>query len=306
MRAGTYEWAFREKPSLPIVPGIDCVGVIISCGENARKNGIEPGDRVAALMMGGCHAKYRTMAYNDVVKISDSVDAGKAVSVIRAYGAAFQVLMTGKTGHSRYQRKPLNGKKVLVAGPMGSFERAVVELAIAFGAKKVYFACTQSQDNYIRLLGAKPLQGRAEEWVKEVRGKIDIAIDGVCDDRYEHSFASLNNNGILVATGMSEIEKNVDIISSIEKVWTHATVALYTSCSYYSGFIDSYKNNKVLCMKDLIYLFNLLDQGKIDPKIATRIPLSKVPHAHTRFESNPASADRRGIIVVEPWKRFVD
>jgi len=303
IRDGSYTWKFGQKPQFPICPGMDCFGTVLSCGKTALKNGVTPGDRVGALTIHGCNTKYRTVSYKDIVKAPEELDACSAVCVIRTYAAAFQALMWGKTGHLRYSRKPLNGKKILIVGPCGTFERALVELAIFLGARKVYFASTHPHDNYIRLLGAKPLSGDPEEWLEIVEGKIDIAIDSVCEDRYEHSYASLKDNGILVGTGMEEITKyGEDLISSIEKVWTHATVAMNNRCAYYYGIIDAWQINREQCSKDIIYLFSLLAQDKIKPKIASRIPLSKVPIAQNRLENNFTSVERRGVIVVEPWR----
>jgi len=303
IRDGSYKWKFGQKPQFPICPGMDCFGTVLSCGKTALTSGVIPGDRVAALVMHGCNAKYRTVSYKDIVKAPEDLDACSAVCVIRTYAAAFQALMFGKAGHLRYSRKPLNGRKILIVGPCGTFERALVELSIFLGAKKVYFASTHPHDNYIRLLGAKPLSGDPEEWLETVEGKIDIAVDSVCEDRYEHSYAALKENGILVGTGMEEITKyGEDIISGIEKVWTHATVAMNNRCAYYYGIVNSWETDRPQCSKDVIYLFSLLAQDKIKPKIASRISLSKVPIAQNRLESNFVAVERRGVIVVEPWR----
>ena len=116
VREGTYPWGFRHKPSFPIVPGADCVGTITSCGPNAEKDGIEVGDRIAALVLHGGNAKYKTLSYKDCVKVPEEVDGGEAVATIRTYSAAFQALMQGVNGRGRYSRKPLNGKKILIVG----------------------------------------------------------------------------------------------------------------------------------------------------------------------------------------------
>ena len=47
----TYEWKFRQKPVFPIVPGVDCVGTVTSCGALVTMNGFAPGDRVASFQL---------------------------------------------------------------------------------------------------------------------------------------------------------------------------------------------------------------------------------------------------------------
>jgi len=152
--------------------------------------------------------------------------------------------MKGRIDHTRHSRKPLVGKKILIVGSCGTFERAIIELALFLGAKRVYLASDRNHDNYVRLLGAKPLNGNPEDWLDVVEGKIDIAIDSICEDRYEHSYAALNENGILVGTGMMEITKyGKDLISDIEKAWTHATVLINNRCTYYNGILPSWKTD---------------------------------------------------------------
>ena len=303
IRENKFKWKFGQKPTFPIVPGMDLVGIVISSGSKTSEYDIQPGDKVAALVMHGCNAKYRTLQHKHLIKVPDDVESGEAVSMIRTYTEAFQALMQNVTEPARYSNKPLNGKRILIVGPCGNFERAMVELSLLLGAKRVYFSSTQFHDMYIRLLGAKPLGPEPEDWVRVVKGKIDIAIDSVCDDRYEHSFAALNNTGILVATGMSEVTNDgEDIITEIERAWMHATVALSRRCTYYHGIVHAWNSDYATCKKDLTFLYNILDQGKIRPKIAARIPLTKVPITQERLVKNYESMERRGVFVVEPWK----
>jgi NADPH:quinone reductase-like Zn-dependent oxidoreductase len=304
IRDGKYQWKFGQKPSFPMVPGVDCVGIVTSCGARAEKSGIVPGDRVASFLLHGCNAKYRLCTYTDLVRVPKETNPFEAVALIRTYTAAFQALMQGIHGHSRYSRKPLLHKRVLIVGPCGTFERALVELSIFLGARKVYFSAhstSHSHDMYIRLLGAKPLSDDPEEWLDHIEGKIDIAVDSVCIDRYEHTFAALDEDGILVATGMTEIDKTDDFISNIEKMWTQTTIAVNNQCTFYNGFVHEWDSDRKQCMKDMIYLFNLLEKGKIKPKIATKIPMLKVAAAQERLDQNLESMERRGIIVVDPW-----
>lgn len=306
IRNGSFKWKFGQKPAFPLVPGLDCVGIVTSTGELAMKYGIEPGSKVAALSMNGCTAKYITLKFDEVIKIPESLDSAEAVVVIRTYTAAFQALMTTIDGHDRYKRKPLDGEKILIVGPCGAFERALVELALYLGANSVNFWCisssNKSHENYIRMLGARPLSEDADDWIDKLEGKIDIVIDSVCVDRYEYSFKSLKGDGILVCTGMSTYESSKsDFISSIEKSWVTTTCSLSSNFHFYDGIIKSFENNRKTFMKDLIYLLSILDKGKIKPKVGMRIPMKKVADAQDKLEKHLESLERRGVTVVEPW-----
>lgn len=282
------------------------MGVVTSAGDLAKNYGIEPGSNVAAFSMAGCTAKYITLKFDEVIKIPETLDPAEAVVAIRTYTAAFQALMTTIDGHDRYTRKPLAGERVLIVGPCGAFERAIIELALYLGVKSVNFWCissyNKSHENYIRMLGARPLSEDADDWIDKLEGKIDIVIDSVCVDRYEYSFKSLNKEGILVCTGMSTYESSQsDFISSIEKSWVTTTCSLSSNFHFYDGIIKSFENDRKTFMKDLIYMFSILEKGKIKPKVGMRIPMKKVAEAQDRLRKNPESLERRGVTVVEPW-----
>ena len=124
------------------------------------------------------------------MRVPNEVDPYEAVAVIQSYTTAFQALMQGIHGHERYSRKPLMNKRILIVGPCGNFERALVDLSNFLGAKRVYFSAhssTHSHDNYIRLLGAIPLSDDPDEWPTDIEGVIDIAVDSICLGEYENS-----------------------------------------------------------------------------------------------------------------------
>lgn len=121
------------------------------------------------------------------MRIPNEVDPYEAVAVIRSYTTAFQALMQGIHGHERYSRKPLMNKRILIVGPCGNFERALVDLSNFLGAETVYFSAhssTHSHDMYIRLLGAIPLSDDPDEWPTDIEGDIDIAVDSICLGEY--------------------------------------------------------------------------------------------------------------------------
>lgn len=305
IRDGTFTWKLGQKPSFPMCPGLDCVGIVTSAGELAVRYGIDLGDRVAALSLNGCTSKYIMLKFDEIVKVPDNADPKEAVAVVRVYTAAFQALMMNLKGSNRYARKPMEGDKVLIVGPCSAFEKALVELSFYLGAKRVYYCCissnNKSHDTYIRMLGAKPLSSDPEEWMEELEGKIDVAIDSMCVDRYECSYSSLKEDGILIATGMRELLKSSDFVSTVEKAWVKTYIAMDSKCAAYDGVIETFQDDKKQFMKDLIFLYNILEKGKIKPKISTVVSMKKVAAAQERLDLQPESMERKGIIVVEPW-----
>ena len=101
-------------------------------------------------------------------------------------------------------------------------------------------------------------------------------------------------------TGMQSMDSN-DFISNVERTWVNAYVAMNPRCDSYDGVVENFYRNRKEFMKDLIFLFNALEKGRIKPKVATRIPMNKVAAAQERLDVSPESLERRGVIVVEPW-----
>ena len=242
MRSGTYSWKTKE-PLFPFVPGLDCVGIVISCGKLV--NNITVGDRVASLVAYGANTRYIRLPYYDLVKVPEGVSSDDAVSMIRVYVGAFQALATTVSSKKRYKTKLLRGKRVLVIGKGTLEDRATIDVAMALGASKVYLPCELNQRLNVKLMGAKPLPADPGKWINYVDNKIDIAIDSIGSEGFEYTKLALNDKGILVATGMSDIfDYGDDFISNVESAWNHFILSITPYTTFYYGPLHSYYKNK--------------------------------------------------------------
>lgn len=302
MRLGTFQWQIGARPSLPMVPGLDCVGTVISCGGDVK--GVEIGTRVAALVSHGACSRYMRIPSSDIVKIPDGVSSENAASMIRVYMSAFQAIASVVTSpDERYKTQFLNGKRVLVVGKGAIEDRAAIDIAMALGAARVYLPCESDQKLNVRRMGAKPLPKEPGKWIDYVENKIDIAIDNVGTDSFFYTRQALNKYGHLAATGMSDVEDcEKDMISQIERGWNLFLLQILPHTSFYYGAIESFRQNKELYLADLKYLLKLLGHGWLRPKIGPKIGFEKVPLAHKRMDYDKNDTESRGLIIVDPWK----
>jgi NADPH2:quinone reductase len=107
-----------ETPLLPFTPGGDLVGTVDRLGDDV--SGIEPGQTVAALPISGAYAEFVCMPQSELVPVPSGLDAAEAVSLVRNYVTAYQVL-----DHSAKVRP---GQRVLIRGAAGGVGSALLQL----------------------------------------------------------------------------------------------------------------------------------------------------------------------------------
>ena len=242
MRSGTYSWKIKE-PLFPFVPGLDCVGIVISCGNLV--NNVKVGDRIATLVTHGANSRYMRLPHHDLVTVPEGVSSDEAVSMIRVYVGAFQTLAATVSSTKRYKSKLLRGKRILVIGKGTLEDRATIDVAKALGAAKVYLPCELNQRLNVKSMGAKPLPADPGKWINYVDSKIDIAIDSIGSEGFEYTKLALNEKGILVATGMSDIfDYGDDFISNVESAWHHFILSITPYTTFYHGPLQSYSKDK--------------------------------------------------------------
>jgi hypothetical protein len=79
---------FQQKASF--VPGYAVVGLVDALGDDVA--GFAPGDRVAVMTEINGYAEYVYVRRNPILRISDSIDAAAAVTLVLNYLVAYQVL----------------------------------------------------------------------------------------------------------------------------------------------------------------------------------------------------------------------
>jgi NADPH2:quinone reductase len=280
MREGVHP----ETPALPFTPGWDLVGVVERLG--AGVSGIAPGQRVAALPISGAYAEFVCLPPRELVPVPSGVDAAEAVSLVLNYVTAYQML------HRAAHVRP--GQRVLMHGAAGGVGSALLQLGRLAGLE-MYGTCSARGAPAVADLGGIPIDYQHQDFVKEMHrltGEgVDVVFDPIGGPHIWHSRQALRPGGRVVVYGHTPSLRGEGLASGRpgrHRFRGMAIIGVYIVGGWllpgrkrvvpYS--IQWLKRLKPAWFRqDLSALFDLLQQQKIKPLIAQRLPLAEARHA---------------------------
>jgi NADPH2:quinone reductase len=280
------EGVHPETPRVPYPPGWDLVGVVDRLGEGAT--GIETGAVVTAMPIHGAYAEFVCLPARELIPVPSGVDPGEAVSLVLNYVTAYQML--------HRSAKIRSGQRALIHGAAGGVGTALLQLGRLAGLQ-MYGTCSARGAPTVTELGAVPIDYRDQDFVGEVRRLTSDGVDAVFDPfggaHLWRSRKALRPGGKVVGYGTTTTLRGegLDAGRSGRRRPFHgmATFARYIAGSYllpgrkrivpYS--IQTLKRLKPHWFRqDLLALLDLLQQGKLRPLVAQRLPLSQARQAH--------------------------
>lgn len=261
----------------PFTPGWDIVGVVDKIGDKVSK--WQTGQMVAALPIIGGYAEYISLPSNELVPVPAGLDPAEAVSLVLNYTTAYQML------HRCAHIKP--GEIILInGGAAGGVGTALLQLGKLVNLKKMYGTASYGKHNIVFSLGGIPIDYKSVDLIQEIikdtshdddeaEGGVDAVFDGIGGKSLKSSYDILRSGGRLVAYGGTP---TTDLQSWL-MMFTLNLVPDKKEFMLYS--IQTLKRLKPdWFYEDLILLFNLLEQGKIKPMVAARMPLNRAAQAH--------------------------
>ncbi len=254
------------KPRRPIL-GMELSGEIEAIGQKVKNFNV--GDRiVCGTSLGfGAHAEYKCLKSNAMIALKPSnMTYEEAAS-----------LPTGGTNALHYLRKGKiqPGEKVLINGAAGCFGTYAIQLAKHFGAE---VTCVDSTDKLqpLTTLGADHLIDYTKENFAESGKKYDVIFDVV---------------GKSVRQGMKALTPKGRYI--LATPWVYQVIQGFW-CSLMSKkkfIIELAKEDP----KDLVYLKQLVEEGKLKTVIDKTFPLAEVAAAHHYVEKG----DKVGQVIIK-------
>jgi NADPH:quinone reductase-like Zn-dependent oxidoreductase len=275
-----------ETPPLPFTPGWDLVGVVDRLGPGIF--GIEPGQIVAALPISGGYSEFVCLPRRELVPVPSGLDAAEAVSLVLNYVTAYQTL------HRSARVRP--GQRVLIDGAAGGVGSALLQLG-RLAALEMYGTCSSQKASAVSDLGGIPIDYRHLDFVEEIhrltREGVDAVFDGIGGSHIWRSREALRHGGRVVAYGLTASLRGGRLASG-RRARRHRFRAIAICGLYIAGGLLLPSRRRVvpysiqwlkrlkpaLFRQDLIALFELLQQKKIKPLIAQRLPLTEARHAH--------------------------
>lgn len=290
------EGHWNRHISLPASPGFDCVGIVVQCGENVEKAGYcALGDKVTALLEVGGNSSYISLNVNSprIFKVPKGLDDCDACCMVSVFMTAYQALY--RTWPIP-RKKNMEGKKILVIEGDNAIGQALIQLLQRAGGVSCIFTTVTRYENsdFLRFIGAEPLERKTAKWLSRVKGKMDLVFDISCACAYESSKKALNSTGQLISIGTHNIHAAP---SDCCITWPEIKARHFMSRTHYYDIIESCENKPHQFKHDLEYLFELLKQKKINPNINGKISLSEVSNVHTLLEEG-----RLSLTVCQPWR----
>ena len=253
-------WFGLRRPRRPVL-GQELAGEIEAVGKDVRS--LRTGDRVfAATGMGlGAHAEYLCLREapegGAMATMPSNLSYEEAATVPYGGGEALQFLRRGKIR---------SGQKVLINGAGGSFGTFAVQLAKVFGAHVTAVDSTAKLPLLLSI-GADQVIDYTREVFTDRGEMYDVIFDVVRNSPSSRMVRSLRENGAYLTAnpGLSQL-----------------VLALRTSIASSKRVVLGVSGGT---NKDLAYLKDLIEAGKIRPVVDRRFPLEQVAEAHRYAES---------------------
>ena len=276
-----------ETPKVPFTPGWDLVGVVDRVGEAVSVN---VGQVVAAMPISGAYTEFICLPQRELVPVPASLDPPEAVSLILNYITAYQMM--------HRSAKVKAGQRVLIHGAAGGVGTALLQLGRVAGLE-MYGTCSAQTAFAVSDMGGVPIDYKNQDFVEVVHRLtpgMDVVFDGIGGDNLWRSRKALHSGGVVVvygftsklregsrpgrAHGRHRFREAARLGWYIARNWFlpgHKRMIPYS--------IQTLKRLKPEWFRqDLLVLFDLLQQQKIKPIIARRLPLSEARSAQELLE----------------------
>jgi len=259
------------KPRNPIL-GQELAGEIESIGRDVTR--FKPGDQVFGFDMFGAYAEYKCMPENGALAIKPAnMSYEEAASVPNGALTALPFL--------RDKGAIQSGQTVLIYGASGSVGAAAVQIAKYYGAD-VTGVCSTANLEWVKFSGADQVIDYTREKFAENGKTYDIIFDTVGKLSFSECKGSLTDAGIFLTTAPTPM----GILNAILPAKRGGKKVKFTAAGLRPA------SEKI---KDLVFLTELIEAGKIKPVIDRCYPLEQIVEAHRYVEQG----HKKGNVVIK-------
>lgn len=262
--------ADEDYISLPVIPGIECVGEVVDPSNTHFKKG----DKIAALMGGmgrsfdGSYAEYSLLPEKNVFKIDDEVfdklSLEEVIAVPETYFTAYGSI------------EGLNLKKedaVLIRGATSALGLTAMQLADAIGCRIIATSRDKTRFGKLEANGAD--ECIVDDGNLSTKIKCDKILELIGPKTLEDSMKCLNEEGICCVTG---------VLGGVEYMADFDPIKVVPNKRYLTSFFSNYPTQKIMDN-----LFNFIIDNYIKPNISMVFKdLKDIGNAHELMESNMA------------------
>ncbi|MDT8321250.1 MAG: NADPH:quinone oxidoreductase family protein [Xanthomonadales bacterium] len=272
---------YQVKVPPPFIPGSEASGVVAAVGDGVER--FKPGDRVIVTPTIGAFAERCVVDQKFCLPLPAGMSFEQGAGFTITYATAYHAFRQSK------QLRP--GDTVLVLGAAGGVGVAAVEIAKALGARVIAAASSQAKLDFARAAGADLTINYTEqplrETVKELTGGrgVDVVYDPVGGPLAEEAFRALAWQGRYLVIGFASgdiprFALNIALLKEARVV------------GVWWGTWAKHEPDEAL--QNMVELFALVDQGKLEPRVTERYPLARYAEAFAVLTERRA----RGKVVL--------
>jgi len=255
------------------IPGDDLAGEIESVGKDVKA--FKKGDHVfgSSGSKFGAHSEYKCLPEDEALAIMPAnLNYGEAVAVSYSGLTALPFL--------RDKAKIQSGQEVLIIGASGSVGSIAVQLAKHFGAE-VTGVCSTRNLELVRSLGADRVVDYTKEDFTKTGPTYDIVFDAVGKSSFSCCKSSLKERGVYLTTVPT-------LTIMLSMLWSSI------SNQKKAKFVATGLRPLGEKAKDLIFLKELCEAGKIRPVIDRHYPLEQIAEAHRYVDEG----HKKGNVII--------
>ncbi len=258
------------KPRNPIL-GQELAGEVEAIGNAVTR--FRPGDKVFGMDMFGAYAEYKCMPENGALAIKPvNLSYEEAASIPNGALTALPFL--------RDKGNLQRGQTVLIYGASGSVGAAAVQLARYYGAE-VTGVCSIANLVWVKSLGADHVIDYTQEDFTEIGKAYNIIFDTVGKRSFLDCKGSLSDKGIFLAT----VPTPAIMLQALWPAMSGSKKVKFAA----AGLRPARKK-----INDLVFLTELIEEGKIKPVLDRVYPLEQIVDAHQYVEQG----HKKGNVVI--------
>jgi NADPH2:quinone reductase len=269
-----YEYLRGTIPLLqsPMVPGIEAVGVIEAVGSKVKN--LKKGQKVGyATVLGGAYAEYRTIKFQYVFPVPESITSQ----------AAALNMVKGMTAHYLMRRTffTREGMTILIHGAASNVGKLMLKLAREYKITVIATVGSDDKKQLVQELGAATaFNYNTEDFVagtNELTQKIGVPVvyDFIGGDLLKQSMKCMIPFGLLVSAGNC-LEKSHPI--------TPASLSA-RSLFFTTPRLNQYKRDKPELMLSIIEICGLISSGAFPGQADKQYRFDEIPEALKDIES---------------------
>jgi len=254
--------------------GADVAGRVEAVGRNVTQ--FQVGDDVF-----GCIPLHELGSFAEYVCAHEDALALKPAKMTFEQAAAIPLAAFTALQGLRDKGQIKLGQKVLVNGASGGVGTAAVQIAKSFGTE-ITGVCSTRNVEMVRSIGADQVIDYTQEDFTQNGQRYDLIFDAVRNRSVSDCKRALSPNGICAVAGFTTLSHLFQVL--VLGSWVARTGRKKI------GLMETAKPNQ----KDLVFIKELLEAGKVVPVIDRTYPLREVPEAIRYLEAGHA----KGKVVI--------